>query len=495
MSHAPFMLKTPAPADAHLDTAIAWRALALGVAFDIATNGQQPGLSIPLFFLALVGGARRWLLRGRDEGVLIVAAAVFAMFPVFRASEWLIALDLLACIGLLTVAAARSDRELWRTNILDLIARALHVVASLAPVPGTLLAPAGRAFANLRPSRVRRFLRAFMITAPILVVFALLLASADQVFGDLLLPNLPSLDLAGAAGHVGLWLVGAIGSATLIVAARRQVGQWTQPPAERARPLRSTEWSAVLIGLNLLFTAFMVVQLAVLFGGNHHVEVTKGLTYAEYARSGFFQLLAVAALTLFVILGCWDLGERTRDRRFRWLVTGMVGLTGVILVSAVMRMSLYARAFGFTLNRLIATTALLTIGACLIVLVIAIWARARERIIVSFGACALIALLALNVIDAERFVAAHNVERFHDLGKLDASYLATLGVDAVPVTVTLLDEVRADDAAAVRAGLCDQLAWIGSSHGFRSYNAAREEARRALDGVGLNAQACASTAN
>ena len=53
--------------------------------------------------------------------------------------------------------------------------------------------------------------------------------------------------------------------------------------------------------LDVLFAAFVVLQLAALFGGDEHVLRTAGLTYAEYAREGFAQLMAVAALTLAMI--------------------------------------------------------------------------------------------------------------------------------------------------------------------------------------------------
>ncbi len=51
----------------------------------------------------------------------------------------------------------------------------------------------------------------------------------------------------------------------------------------------------------LLFGGFVAVQATVLFGGARHVLETAGLTSAEYARQGFWQLLAVTVLTLLVI--------------------------------------------------------------------------------------------------------------------------------------------------------------------------------------------------
>ena len=46
---------------------------------------------------------------------------------------------------------------------------------------------------------------------------------------------------------------------------------------------------------------FVAVQVRVLFGGDRHVQDTDGLTYANYARQGFWQLAAVTVLTLLVV--------------------------------------------------------------------------------------------------------------------------------------------------------------------------------------------------
>ena len=67
------------------------------------------------------------------------------------------------------------------------------------------------------------------------------------------------------------------------------------------RPVPRWEWAVPLGVLDALFLAFVAVQATVLFGGHRHVLETEGLTYAEYARQGFWQLLWVSALTLLVL--------------------------------------------------------------------------------------------------------------------------------------------------------------------------------------------------
>ncbi len=64
--------------------------------------------------------------------------------------------------------------------------------------------------------------------------------------------------------------------------------------------------------MNLLFLAFVLVQLRFLFGGSGLEEQRVGLTYAEYARHGFFELVVVAVLVLPLILGADVAAKGTR---------------------------------------------------------------------------------------------------------------------------------------------------------------------------------------
>ena len=62
-------------------------------------------------------------------------------------------------------------------------------------------------------------------------------------------------------------------------------------PRPTALSLGIVETSVVLGLLDALFLAFVAVQVCYLFGGAERVVETAGLTYAEYARRGFFDLV------------------------------------------------------------------------------------------------------------------------------------------------------------------------------------------------------------
>ena len=77
------------------------------------------------------------------------------------------------------------------------------------------------------------------------------------------------------------------------------------PPADEDAAARRlthrVEWALPLGVLVALFAVFVAVRLVVLFGGDEYMRRTGGLTAADYARGGFWQLCAVTVLTLALV--------------------------------------------------------------------------------------------------------------------------------------------------------------------------------------------------
>lgn len=466
--------------------------LALGVAFDLAFNGQRPGVSIPLFTILLAVSLRTAARRSLGTDVLLGGAAVLSIFPALRASEPLIALDVLATSALLVLAVTQDLGSIASVSLTGLLSRGVALLTRSLLVPRFLAARLGQ------PSERRRAkaaLRATLVALPIVALFATLLASGDRVFARVLSSILPEWNIGSILSHVVLAIVGG---ALVAILWRSALGngrdEETKPEGPRGPLLGFAEWATVLAGIDLLFAMFVIVQLAYLFGGDRRVVVTPGLTYAEYARSGFLQLALAAGLTVVLILAVWDAGRRDglrQERSFRVLVTAMVGLTGVVLASAVKRLALYEGTFGFTMNRFFGYVAIISIGALLLVLMSAIWAGRRERVVAGFLLIGFAALLSVNILNPERFVAERNVARFKAVGKIDVYYLGRdLGDDAVPVLVPLLDKLSHEDASALGVALCGRVHSLEPEPSWRSANLGRGSARDALASAGITAAGC-----
>jgi hypothetical protein len=248
----------------------------------------------------------------------------------------------------------------------------------------------------------------------------------------------------------------------------------------RAGRLRRIEWALPIGLLVALFAAFVGVSLSTMFGGDEHVLRTTGLTYAEYARGGFWQLLAVTVLTLPVIMVAARNATTTGDADRVWLralLGALAGLTLVIVASAMCRMWAYQQAYGFTVLRLLVSCMELWLGAVYLMLIAAgrrLTAPWLPRAMLGTG---LAALLVLGISNPDRFISERNITRWQQTGKIDLWYLSHLSADALPALARLPEPMRTCALAHITADLAD------NPDGWREWNAGRTAGRAALPGL------------
>jgi hypothetical protein len=458
------------------------RVVAIGAAFDIAVFDQAHGLALAIFVACLAVFVRSLIERSVLRDVLLLASVGFGSMNALRAGAPLAVVDTLAACALIVLAAIPSSGA----TLVSFFRRVATVTRAALEAPAIIVRPVVAAASHVRERRWTRAVRAAAVATPLVALFALLLASADRVFARAITPRFGWWKPSTFFAHAALVVIGTLFATTLWRSTARtddrsEGSGWSGVARER---VPFTDWALVLGAVDVLFAGFVAVQFAVLFGGRDRVTVGGGLTYAEYARSGFFQLIVVAALTTLVILAVWDFGRSgvREQRSFRILVTIMTAMTGVILASALKRLALYEGTFGFTLARFLGYVAILTIGVFLAGLLVLVWTDRRRAVLALAIGCITIALIAVNVIGPDRFVAQRNLARFEATGKLDVSYLTYgLGPDAVPVLVDAVPSLTRTDARALREALCATAADLASTpSGWRSANAGRAAARAAL---------------
>ncbi len=173
--------------------------------------------------------------------------------------------------------------------------------------------------------------------------------------------------------------------------------------------------TGVMLGLlDLLFLAFVAVQVRYFFGGSALVQATTGLTYAEYARSGFFELVAVAALVLpFLLFVHWLLrpDDARGQRAFRWLAGAQIALLFVIMASAFERMRLYQAEYGLSEQRLYPTAFMGWLAVVFVWFCLTVLRGHRERF--AFGAmvAGFLLIATLHVVNPDALIARTNMAR------------------------------------------------------------------------------------
>ena len=441
-------------------------ALALAASFLAAAllPGHPLGIAVSLVAAVVVAAVVASSAVDRSVHALGFGAVACALtaIPAVRDAGWVVATDLVAAFLSASLAVSGGSRA---------VEIAVGSVAALTRVAD---APAYVSALELEAGSVRRFApagRGLALGAVVVLPFGLLFWTADRAFAELG-SSVPVPDVSSWPSRVGVFGLVLAAAAGLVLAARRS-------PAVEAVEVEGlfapAEWAIPLALLDLLFLAFVLVQLTVLFGGNDHVLETAGLTYAEYARQGFAQLLIAAALTLIVVA----VAVRTASGS-PLLLKALLGvlclLTLVVVASALRRVDLYEDAFGFTRLRLAASATGLWLGGvfCLVLLAgVARHARWLPRTTVGFTA---LGLLAFSLANPDGLVADRNVDRWERTGKLDVAYVGSLSADAVPALVRLPTKLRERALAHQRDRLARADPWSAA-------NLARHRARDALAGT------------
>lgn len=416
-------------------------ALVAGVALDLGVRGGFANLAVALGLAVVVAGlASNRRLHRRSALALALAALVPLLFLVLRTSWWLTATNLALAGGLVLVAIAygRSGRP-TDTTLGRLVRRSLRTIPSAVTAPAALR-PLVPRMSSARSERLGRVAVALAVSVPVLVLVTVLLAMADPVFAGMLTPDLA---LGPLVGHALVVLVFALGAVCVIGAAAADTED--HPPAGRFGKL---EVVTMLGGTAVVLGLFVVSQLLALTSAGERLVEQAGLTPAEYARSGFFQLCWATGLILTLLAATRALAApgvaAARGVRALGALVPILAL-GLVAVS-LRRMALYDDAFGLTMLRLWVLGTAVWMGVVLVLVALrnaGVGAR-REWVLAASLAAAFVLVVGADVANPEAYVARHNLARAERGAELDPAYLAQLSDDAVPTIADAWD--RADDA-------------------------------------------------
>ena len=463
--------------------------LVLGVLGDTLLRAMPWGLNVTLCALALTGAGvllvrRHGITPGPDAPWLALTVVLLGAAFMRRDAMVLANFDVVAMIMALALGAA------------SLQGASLNVLRPLEYLRDGVTAAAGSVVGGLMlvghdidwrelPQEGRlRHARAIglgvLLAAPLLVAFGALFSSADTVFANVL-QNVFAFDLASVASHTlqtGFWAALTAGYL-----------RWSFIGRPFAFPAvtNGTTTGAIGIGpvgtalglVNLMFLVFVVVQLRYFFGGATLVEETTGLTYAEYARQGFFQLMVASGLVLPVLMGADYLvrGETpVHLATFRRLASLLLVLLAVVMASALQRMRLYVGAYGLSEDRLYATAFMVLLFG---VFAWFGWTVLRgRRGAFAFGTLiqGFAVLAGLHVLNPDAFIVRTNLHRPAAERPFDAKYALSLGADAVPPLLEALPSLDAASQCAIATKLLHR--WPAeAATDWRTWNWSRSRAR------------------
>ena len=290
---------------------------------------------------------------------------------------------------------------------------------------------------------IKRIVFGLLIGGPLLFFITFLLMLADVNFGNVVM-KVPEFILKlnfleGVFRVIAVLLLTLLFFGAFQVLYKRYVPPIVRPTYDK----KETKWdgitlATILVLLNSIYLLFVAVQFKYFFGD----ALQENLTYAEYARKGFFELLLVTLFNWSILLGCLKFVKAKKKAMgyfLKVLYSLLIVVSGIMLTSAYLRLSMYEAAYGFTLERILAHTFMLFLIVIFAYTFIRVWLE-RISIIHFYFIAGLLFYTGLNAIDLEEIIVENNLERYEDTGKIDIYYLNSLSYSGIDGLITLYEQ-------------------------------------------------------
>lgn len=272
---------------------------------------------------------------------------------------------------------------------------------------------------------VKKKIKSILIVIPIIIIVLLLLSSADMMFSKMFSSFFNifkgiSFDSIFIRIFVGLIVFTYLGSQiNYILFGYKKDNEDTLDKIK----IEVFTIKLLLTILNIIYIVFVIIQIRSLLLHN----VSKSINYAEYARSGFFQLMFISLINLTIIL----VSKNSKDNNYNKVMSIiMLLLTLIIISSSTYRMYLYESAYGYTLLRLLVYVTLIT-EVILIIPTVFYILNSKVNILKHYMTIIVVIYTLINLVSVDKVIAERNINRYYKTNKLDINYLKNYYTDNV----------------------------------------------------------------
>ncbi len=431
-------------------------ALVLGYLFNrFLFGGVAPGLGALIFFeVALVLGIVYLVKQGiRFNGTSVAYAAFIACFPVsFIFSDNSVIKGFgalfLVVFYMYWMYSASAQLNMCRQGFLGDAVRSTFVnpFKNFISLPVAIFKPAK----NAKSKVLRYVLVGLLVTIPFTAVIAALLLSSDEAFRNLIGIDNVAEKIGEFIGRFILAVpVAMIIFSVLITSIRDKEAVKAKNSHRKEGRLNHIVFVTAFVPVILVYAMFFVSQFAYFTSAFQNI-LPEEFTYAEYARQGFFELCAVVAINILMVVLTMLLCKKKENGHYSVGVKLMVCvlcLCSLVLVAiSVAKMVMYTSAYGFTHKRIYTLWLTAFMFFVVLILFLKILAPKYRFWSASFGVF-IIMFFVLSCFPVDTMIAKYNVQWYKEgkIGWMGEEALYELNHSAVPY----LDELFKDDTKVV----------------------------------------------
>ena len=230
-----------------------------------------------------------------------------------------------------------------------------------------------------------------------------------------------------------------------------------------------------LSAISVSYVLYLFSQLAYFFSAFKGFLPEGDITYAQYARKGFFDLCVIAVINLLIVFLALLLAKKENGKvchTIKAIATFISVFTLIIIATAISKMVLYIGTYGMTVLRITTSSFMLFLSIVFISVILRIYIN-KVNIVKTALITAGVILLLLGTVNVNSVCARYNYESYkaERLEKIDVKGLYELGPEGIPYIVKLtsnedFDVVNETQEYLARAYLYDYFDNLENAQSF-----------------------------
>lgn len=267
---------------------------------------------------------------------------------------------------------------------------------------------------------------------PVLVIVVPLLISSDQAFEGLMDRLFSNTFTTFLKANVGILLAMFV----ITYGFSLKFGKVSKIGKAKFRGIENVYIISFLSSISAFYLLYLFSQLAYFFSAFKGFLPEGKITYAAYARKGFFEMCAIAAINLIIVFIAFLLAKkqnRSLSIGVKSLVTFISLFTIIIISTAISKMVLYINTYGMTVKRLTTSAFMLFLAIVFISLAIKVYVKKINVVKTALVTAGVIVML-LGVLNINTICAEYNYQAYKNkkLDTVDITALYNLGDEGVP---------------------------------------------------------------
>lgn len=324
--------------------------------------GKRIGSSMLIF--TILATIILWTILNK-KGKIIYKKAIFWMIPIILLSSSYLIFDntifyilniLVIILLMLLMFTMATDTKKYFTNYLkhafELIKSTLSQWENSFGFTKKATNQVIKSNLNCNKEKIKKVATSLVIVFAVVIIVIILLVSADSIFASIFsgFSDMFHNFNKDVAWNLVFRMVAIVIAYFISLGFILAITNKKETKKEIKQSIKITDKFTIktlLIVLNIIYLVFCYIQISSLFA---KVNLAGSFNYAEYARNGFFQLMAVSFINFALILISNYKNEK-REKLLKILNILLVIFTIIIVLSSIYRMHMYETEYGLTYLR------------------------------------------------------------------------------------------------------------------------------------------------